>query len=537
MLSFFWYDLTHVNNLFIEGRFLKDYLICISDLIHSLQGERGFSTLFIREKDNGDATELKSYFKNTNNSAEEAKDIFSQLKKQGELDTEQLELIANISFNLSKLTAKRKATTTDQISTAEIFDFYTFSLITPLIQLASSFALKIKNIHPNAISAFVFFIQWKEKVGLERLILLRGFIKHDFDDNEYQERIEFLFNEQNYYKKSFISLATIEQQEIVKSIYDIPDFEILNQIRKQLSQKNVSDIISKIQVNDWFDLISKKLNVMHTVEYELILNLDKKHSLFVTDSIKDLDVEQRLVYKLPIFDNIPAYEINKIVNSGDIYQVPKNKLIVAENSIATHLHIILIGWVKVFKNTNNKETILHMLNNNNSIMESCIFSNTCLKASAKSVSDVLLFSIPVDVVKQQIKINNQFALNLLSSVSNKTIALSHEIELIKTQTVDYRIGYYLLKIINQKKWLSTHITLPYNKATIASQLGMSREVLSRSLSSLNGQGFLVEKNSITLPNKTALCKFCDASMAEHCHNYSSDECINKDSYFRKTTVN
>ncbi|MBL6985092.1 MAG: Crp/Fnr family transcriptional regulator [Candidatus Thioglobus sp.] len=170
-------------------------------------------------------------------------------------------------------------------------------------------------------------------------------------------------------------------------------------------------------------------------------------------------------------------------------------------------------------------------------MESCIFSNTCLKASAKSVSDVLLFSIPTDVVKQQIKINNQFALNLLSSVSNKTIALSHEIELIKTQTVDYRIGYYLLKIINQKKWLSTHIALPYNKATIASQLGMSREVLSRSLSSLNSQGFLVDKNSVTLPNKTALCKFCDASMVEHCHNYASHDCTNKDNYFRNTTVN
>ena len=115
--------------------------------------------------------------------------------------------------------------------------------------------------------------------------------------------------------------------------------------------------------------------------------------------------------------------------------------------------------------------------------------------------------------------------------------MSHEIELIKTQSVDYRIGYYLLQILNQKKWLSTHITLPYNKATIASQLGMSREVLSRSLSSLNSQGFLVDKNSVTLPNKTALCQFCDASMAERCHNYANDDCTNKDDYFRNTTTN
>jgi len=509
----------------------------MSDLIHSLQGERGFSVLFIREKDNADINKLTNYFNNTNDSIVEAKDIFTQLKEQEDLDAEQFELIARINSHLAKLTIKRKAISFGELSTSEVFDFYTFGLITPLIQLISSFALKINNLHPNAISAFVFFIQWKEKVGLERLILIKGFIRHNFDDSEYQERIEFLFNEQNYYKESFISLASIEQQEIVKSTYDVPDSEILHQIHQQLSSKQVDDSVSKIQVNDWFDLISKKLNVMHMVEYELILNLDKKHSLFTTESIKNLNVEQRLVYKLPIFENMPAHEVNKIVNSGDIYQIPKNKLIVAENNIATHLHIILIGWVKVFKKTNkNKEDVLHMLNNTNSIMESCIFSNTCLKASAKSVSDVLLFSIPADVVKQQIKTNNQFTLNILSSIANKTVSLVHELELIKTQSVDYRIGYYLLQILNQKKWLSSRIALPYSKSIIASQLGMSREVFSRSLSELKNQGFLVDKNSVTLPIKTSLCKFCDSIMIEQCHNYSSNECINKDTYYGNIAV-
>ena len=509
---------------------MKEYLIHLSDLIHSLQGERGFSTLFIREKDNGDATELLNYFNNTDISITETKIIIKQIKSETELDPDQLELIANIGFYLSKLETKRQTIIGNNISTVEIFDFYTFSLITPLIQLITSFALKIKNLHPNAVSAFCFFIQWKEKVGLERLILLRGFIKHNFDDKEYQERIDFLFNEQNYYKKSFLSLATIEQQKIVESTYDVPDSEILHKIHKQLSLKDTDEIVNKIEVNDWFDLISKKLNIMHTVEYELILNLDKEHNLFTKESIQDLNIEERLVYKLPIFENMPAYEVNKIVNSGDIYQVPKNKLIVAENNIATHLHIILIGWVKVFKTNKNKETIVQMLNNNNSIMESCIFSNTCLKASAKSISDVLLFSIPADVVKQQISNNSQFALNIINSIANKTVALSHEIELIKTQSVDARISYYLLQIVNRRKWGSVNIKLPYNKSTIASQLGMSREVFSRALGKLNNKGFVVIKDSVTLPSKTALCKFCDSSMIENCSNYANDDCINKDNY-------
>ena len=516
---------------------MKDYLICLSNLIHALQGERGFSTLITREKNNNE-TRLDDYFAHSDVFIDELKTYVQQWQAESELKTDQLKLTADISLHLSKINERRDLIKKHQSSTSKIFDFYTFSLITPLIQLMSSFALRIKNLHPNAVSAFCFFIQWKEKVGLERLVLTRGFVEQNFNDSAYQERIEFLLNEQHYYEQSFLSLATLEQQEIINNSYEVPDFKILQQIHQELKLGSANQLIQKIKGKDWFDLISKKLDAMHILEYELILNLDKKHNLFTKDSIQDLNVEQRLVYKLPIFENMPAYEVNTIVNASETYQLPKNKLIMLENNIATHLHIVLIGWVKVFKKplNSNKETTLQMLGNGSSIMESCIFSNTCLKASAKSVTDVLLFSIPTAVVKQQIANNNQFALNLLSNIANKTVTLSHELELIKTQPSDYRIGRFLLEILNQKKWLSNKLQLPYNKSLIASQLGMSREVFSRSLSQLAKKGAVIDKNTITLSDKFELCQYCDNSIIDKCINYGAKECTNKHDYSGKIST-
>ena len=512
---------------------MKDYLVCLSDVIHSLQGERGLSTLFIREPNPHNKNQLSGYLLETDAQLTELGHYIKKWQSESELKTDQLELVSNITFHLDKLQTQRQLTLKHQSSATKIFEFYTFGLVKPLIQLMSSFVLRIKNLHPNAVSAFVFFIQWKEKVGLERLMLIRGFVEHKFDD-EYQEHIESLLSEQNYYEKSFLSLATLEQQEIVKSTYEVPDALVLEKIHQAVTADKQHYITEQINAKDWFELISNKLQVMHTVEYELILNLDQKHRLFTKDTIQELDVEQRLVYKLAIFNDMPAYEVNHIVSNGEIYQIPKNKLIMLENNIATHLHIILVGWVKVFKATaNGKETILQMLSSGHSIMESCIFSNTCLKANAKTASDVLMFSIPTAVVKQQIKLNNQFALNLLGSIANKTVELAHEIEAVKTQSAEQRIGYFLLQLMNQKKWISNKLKLPYNKSIVASQLGISREAFSRLLTQLDKQKIQVDKNNITLENKFNLCQYCDSSITESCQYYGKKECAHQESYSGK----
>ena len=511
---------------------MKEYLVCLSDVIHSLQGERGLSTLFIRDQNQDNKNKLSGYLLETDAQLTELSNYIDKWQAESELKSDQLKLVSNITFHLDKLQKQRQLTLNNQSSATKIFDFYTFGLVKPLIQLMSSFVLRIKNLHPNAVSAFVFFIQWKEKVGLERLTLIRGFVEHQFDD-EYQEHIESLLNEQNYYEQSFLSLATLEQQEIVKSTYEIPDASVLEKIHQAVTTGE-QQITEQLDAKDWFGLISNKLQVMHTVEYELILNLDQKHRLFTKDAIQELDIEQRLVYKLSIFNDMPAYEVKHIVNSGEIYQIPKNKMVVLENNIATHLHIILVGWVKVFKTTEHgKDIILQMLNSGQSIMESCIFSNTCLKASAKTASDVLMFSLPSAVVKQQIKLNNQFALNLLSSIANKTVELAHEIEAVKTQSAEQRIGYFLLQLMNQKKWNSNNIKLPYNKSIIASQLGISREAFSRSLTQLDNKRLSVDKNNITLEDKFNLCQYCDSSITECCQYYGQKECRQYEAYSGK----
>ncbi len=509
---------------------MKENLISLSESVHFLQRERGFAGLFIQDINTHNQKTLEQYFLDTNKAILNLTTLLKEWKNSKKIAPEQRSLITGILGYLDGLESLRHDIIEQRISLKQVHDYYTFNLVSQIIQLMSDFVSQADKIRTNVLSAFSFFLQWKEKVSLERLSLIQGFVQQNFDNENYQKKIEFILSEQHHYKKSFTALASNEQRKIFRATYNkILVKDVLKDIHDKVLNRQFSDIASyRFSARKWFDLVSEKLDAMHSIEKKLIDNLDNWRNAKSTNTLESLNIEQRLVYKLPIFHQIPNAKIEQIIESGEIYQLPKNKLIVAENNFATHLHIVLMGWVKVFKQLQGKKTtVLHMLGHGDTIMESCIFSNTCLKASAKSTTDVLIFSIPVSVVRSHMNQNNQFILNILSNLAKKTVLLNHELERHKTQTVDARVGYFLLDLLKQKKWLSTTINLPYSKSIIASQLGMSREVFSRSLAGLSKLGFVINNKNISLPNKYALCQYCDNMISESCVHYATQNCIKR----------
>ncbi|SFV69593.1 transcriptional regulator, Crp/Fnr family [hydrothermal vent metagenome] len=485
-----------------------DKITVLSKLFHQLQKERAWITLYLESNGKIEKKLLLDCFKTTNKKIIQLKNNIKQSN--------------HLIYKLDKLINKQKQIFNLEIPASKIINYYTYDVIQPTIQLISSSVLLIKNVCPNNIGSYCFFLQWKEKIGLERTTLIQGFIKQNFNNIDYITQIENLLNEQNHYKKSFLSLATLEQQTLFNSIYQTPTIKTLQNIHNKLKHDINSKLIKNMTVMNWFELISKKIDLLHILEQKLILNLNNKQSLSKTILFNDQiinDVKKRLIYKLPVLNNIPKNEIDLLIKQGEIHQIPKNKTIALEKNITTHLHIILIGWVKVFTQYNNKQNILQILGKEETILENCIINDTVFDANAKAITDVLMFSIPKVVLKEQM--HNQLGLNLLKNIANKMTSIYQQIHLFKFKSTQERVGYFLLNLHNTSKWSSNIIRLPYNKSLIASELGMSRETLSRIMNSLN---YKTQKNTFPLPNKYALCCYCDPIFMKKCVEYNLKKC-------------
>ncbi|MBW5291020.1 MAG: hypothetical protein Rsou_0207 [Candidatus Ruthia sp. Asou_11_S2] len=427
-------------------------------------------------------------------------------------------MIQTIDKSLKKLKTNRLALLNLEPKAGTVFDLYSYQLISPIIHLMTHLILKIKNTRPSAVSAYCFFLQWKEKVGLERSIIMRGFIEGNSNKNECIEHIKVLINEQKYYKKSFLSLATIEQKSFIDAIYQTPDIDTLHTIHQQLTTEGKSDILSEMSAKDWFALISKKINKLHSIEEKLRLTLEGDHQLS-KHKINTPSTSECLAYRITLFQDIPVNEIERIISHSRIYQIPKNKKLILENNPVTHLYIVLMGWVKIFKQSNNQNEILQIISNNETVLEHCLFTHQVFDANAKTITDTLMLSIPINVLNHILEQSSKFAHNLIVMSAQKTNTALQNLQSIKHKNTEQRMGEFFLKLLNDKKWQSNTIQLPYNKSLISSYLGMSREAFSRNLKHLSHQGISITKNTITITNKEKLYRYCHFDTNNQCYNF------------------
>lgn len=507
---------------------MKQAISILSKTFHCLQTERGCTALFLGSKGKQFSDMMSKQFIETDSQIKNLKLSFRIWQYDELINSEQKQKLKDLIKELSKLETIRGQINNFVLSAPDALNYYTHCLISTLIRLMVEMALSIENHHPTAVSAYNYFLQWKEKIGLERAISLRGFISHNFSNAEFLERILFILGEQESLKESFLSLATIEQKKLVTSISKISAVKKLHTIQQELKTSPNSHILKEMQAKDWFKIISDKIDALHILEQQLVLTLDGTHQLSNTNQSNitpDKNEYFDFIRALPIFANVNKSQITSLINQGKIYSAPKNKILFFENSLITHLHIILKGWVKIYKNTaDGKEVVLQMLDSKNSILGATVFSNQYFHASAQMASDTVLFSLPAMVINKYIHNNTNVALNLLSNISAHTQTLDQEIESIKLRTAKQRVGYFLLNLLLKQNWASNKIQLPYSKSLIASYLSMNRETLSRAINSLKQQNFTIKKDTLSIPDQYTLCEYCDIRTAENCSKLQSVKC-------------
>ena len=83
-----------------------------------------------------------------------------------------------------------------------------------------------------------------------------------------------------------------------------------------------------------------------------------------------------------------------------------------------------------------------------------------------------------------------------------------EIEQLKARSTPQRIADFLVKHANANSG-AARIVLPYEKALIASRLGMTPESFSRALGKLAKIGVIVDRDSVSIGDVAKLAAFAD----------------------------
>lgn len=173
--------------------------------------------------------------------------------------------------------------------------------------------------------------------------------------------------------------------------------------------------------------------------------------------------------------------------------------------------------MKLFRETlDGTQAVFDILSAGHVFGETSIFENDVYPYSAEIVEAAEIISLPLSNLKKEMNVNNKLALNMLNSMAQYRRQQDREIEQRSIQNASQRIGCFLLRLTDQTEKGSVSIHLPYDKALVASRLGMQPETFSRALAKLREKaGMRIKGATVEIDNLEKLTEYsCAACSSE-----------------------
>lgn len=216
---------------------------------------------------------------------------------------------------------------------------------------------------------------------------------------------------------------------------------------------------------------------------------------------------------LTLFAGLADQDVAKFVEVTQVKNYKKGQLVYLQGEPADCFYIICNGWLKLFRTAEEGEEVnLAMLTSGNITGEHAIFERGCFTNSAQAAESAQILSIPLTLLKDQLRLNNQLALNMLDSLVQYQRLHEQQLEQYLLYSAPQRIGCFLLglcrPVLEQKDGMT--LTLPYDKTLIASTLGMKGATFSRALNILREEtGIHIMGTRVTIDSMARLLNFVD----------------------------
>jgi len=198
--------------------------------------------------------------------------------------------------------------------------------------------------------------------------------------------------------------------------------------------------------------------------------------------------------KVSIFSILQEQQLKEITDKIARKKYKKGQIIFFEGDISDKLYVINKGKIKVFKYTKEgKEQILYILSEGDFVGDLSLLKKDEHKFNAEALEDVNMCELTKDDFDGIIKHNPEIALKILQVVYDRILKLENLIQSLSTKDIEARIAGLLLSFIKdfgQPNGDTIELELPLSREDMANYIGVTRETISRKLSSMQDEGII-----------------------------------------------
>lgn len=168
----------------------------------------------------------------------------------------------------------------------------------------------------------------------------------------------------------------------------------------------------------------------------------------------------------------------------------KRESIVKKGEFATHLILVLKGFVKIEVEQGRKNFILDMVSKGNIIGLPVALSVYKQIYSVVPLTDATIQLIPIDSLRRIMEGNGRVALAAMEYANNHfVLPMLDKLQTISHNNIRGRLAKLILHL-SQKTHCSNTFTLLLTRRELAQMIGFSRENVIRILTELNSEGVI-----------------------------------------------
>lgn len=217
----------------------------------------------------------------------------------------------------------------------------------------------------------------------------------------------------------------------------------------------------------------------------------------------------KTLVKVPIFAGLTEGELSFLAQRAVPRHYAAGQSVFGEGEPCSGLYVVEAGHVRIFKSSaNGREQVLSIDGPGSSIAELPVFDGGNYPASVMAIDDARLLFVSKQDFQALCLAHPQVALKVLRVVGSRLRKLVGIIEELSFTTVRHRLAAFLLRLAHedgQRSGAGVEVTLPASNQELASHIGTVRELVSRNLSRLQGEGILrIDGRTVTISNLQAL---------------------------------
>jgi CRP-like cAMP-binding protein len=218
----------------------------------------------------------------------------------------------------------------------------------------------------------------------------------------------------------------------------------------------------------------------------------------------------RIIKSTPLFGAMSEQAARTIIGDHGPRVYSKGTALFQQGEEAIAFYLILSGWVKISRITSEgEEAVCGIFTKGETFAEFAMLLGGRYPASAEVIAPSRLLKIDNNRLRKKIQESPELALSMLASASRHMKLLVEQIEQIKLRSAPRRIAEFLIGLSAGQGTGRCTLNLPYEKALIASRLGMQPESFSRALKRLKPIGVEVRGEDVTIASIEALAAYVE----------------------------